>query len=87
MKTAVYARFFIWENFQRQNDAVESVAESVAGGEGRYGKRCGGRCGKCCEGRCEGRCGAGREARFYTDILNPVILRIRDLDEILAEEA
>lgn len=32
MKTAVYARFFIWENFQRQNDAVESVAESVAGG-------------------------------------------------------
>lgn len=75
MKTAVYARFFIWENFQRQNDAVESVAESVAGGEGRYGKRCG------------GRCGAGREARFYTDILNPVILRIRDLDEILAEEA
>lgn len=67
MKTAVYARFFIWENFQRQNDAVESVAESVAGGEGR--------------------CGAGREARFYTDILNPVILRIRDLDEILAEEA
>lgn len=30
MKTAVYARFFIWENFQRQNDAVESVAESVA---------------------------------------------------------
>lgn len=57
------------------------------GGEGRYGKRCGGRCGKCCEGRCEGRCGAGREARFYTDILNPVILRIRDLDEILAEEA
>ena len=55
--------------------------------EGRYGKRCGGRCGKCCEGRCEGRCGAGREARFYTDILNPVILRIRDLDEILAEEA
>ena len=75
MKTAVYARFFIWENFQRQNDAVESVAESVAGGVGRYGKRCG------------GRCGAGREARFYTDILNPVILRIRDLDEILAEEA
>lgn len=35
----------------------------------------------------EGRCGAGREARIYTDILNPVILRIRDLDEILAEEA
>lgn len=39
------------------------------------------------EERCGGRCGAGREARFYTDILNPVILRIRDLDEILAEEA
>ena len=32
MKTAVYARFFIWESFQRQNDVVESVAESVAGG-------------------------------------------------------
>lgn len=28
MKTAVYARFFVWGNFQRQND----VAESVAGG-------------------------------------------------------
>lgn len=26
MKTAVYARFFIWESFQRQNDVVESVA-------------------------------------------------------------
>lgn len=32
MKTAVYARFFIWENFQRQNDVVESVVESVAKG-------------------------------------------------------
>lgn len=31
MKTAVYARFFVWGNFQRQNDVVESVAESVAG--------------------------------------------------------
>ena len=54
---------------------MESVVACVAGGgEERCGKRCG------------GRCGAGREARFYTDILNPVILRIRDLDEILAEE-
>ena len=31
MKTAVYARFFVWGNFQRQNDVVESSAESVAG--------------------------------------------------------
>lgn len=64
-----------------------ALRKALRGGEGRCGKRCGGRCGKCCEGRCEGRCGAGREARFYTEILNPVILRIRDLDEILAEEA
>lgn len=49
--------------------------KALRGGEERCGKRCG------------GRCGAGREARFYTEILNPVILRIRDLDEILAEEA
>lgn len=31
MKTAVYARFFIWESFQRQNDVVESVAGGAKG--------------------------------------------------------